>query len=130
MNLQECKSGPKAGRKSVVPAIGINNFGVFCFNKAAMRLLGIAGGERVKIFKDIDEPENWYIEIVATGGFRVQKRPESRLFPRFNAAEVANEIFDTVGFEGKYGRIIIAGQPTLIGKRKLYGLIISRLKSI
>lgn len=117
-------------REAIPPALGISTKrGEFCFTRSAAKMLKLTGAEGVKLLKDPDHPENWYLEIVQANGFNTRKNKRTG-FIYFNNAAAARDIFETVHYTESYGSVLIAGQPTIKGRRILYGLIISRLKSI
>jgi hypothetical protein len=131
MNLKEFNvknSGKKAEPRTPSLAIDFRT-GVMQFNVAAAAKLGLTNGLQVKIFKDLDDVENWYVEVVDDGGFHLYDHTTAPAC-RFNAAAVAREIREDIGFNGAYGRVLVAGEPTVKGKKVLYGLIISRLKTV
>jgi len=130
MKLKEFNSANS--RKKVAPltpSMGINfKVGSMHFNKSAVELLGLKHGHQVKIFMDLEDCENWYVEVVGDGGFSLYSGSASPA-SRFNAAAVAREIKEATGFDGAYGSVLLAGKPTMRGKRILFGLIVSRLKT-
>lgn len=130
MKLKEFNKKNSHGKMPpATPALGVNfRNGVMHLNKPAANLLGLKSGHQVKLLKDLDDAENWYLEVVTEGGFSLYKG-SGHPACRFNAAAAAREMRQDVGFEGLYGNILLAGKPTVRGKRTLYGLIISRLKT-
>jgi hypothetical protein len=130
MKLKEFNKRNSHGKMPpATPSLGVNfKNGVMHLNKPAATLLGLKSGHQVKLFKDLEDVENWYLEVVTDGGFSLYG---GKAHPacRFNAAVAAREMREDSGFEGQYGNILLAGKPTVRGKRVLYGLIISRLKT-
>jgi hypothetical protein len=113
-----------------VPALGINvKSGLFRLNKAAAELIGAKVDELVVLHQDEEEPTDWYIEKVKEKGFKLRFKDNvgSGLF--FNSAPLAKAIADSVEFNGKGGKVLVAGKPTDFQKRKLFGLLTGGLKN-
>lgn len=126
MNLKEynhknCE--PQRGRKDIPASISMSTEkGLFTFNKPAAELINVCEKDKVVVYQDEEEPENWYIEVVKDRGFpvRYNKRWENY---KFNNVKVARKIAESVCFSGKTGRMLIAKQPTKIGDRTLWGIL-------
>lgn len=131
MKLKEFDRQNSALKRQPAPAfIGISaKRGIFSINKKAVNMLGIIAGDRLSLQQDQEDPENWYIEIGKKTGFILRANGGLDSVLVFTSIAIARQIFSSVGFNGSYGRVLLAGQPTLIGKRTLHGLIVSRLKA-
>jgi hypothetical protein len=104
--------------------------GGFRLNKAAVNHLALKAGAQVKFHQDEDNPDEWYVEVVKEKGFVLRAGTgANKECLTFNNAKLAREICDSVAYTGRSGRVLIAGQPTPVEKRKLFGLLTSGLKN-
>jgi len=123
-NAENTKTSRGGGSKT--PSIGINlKTGLFSINKTACELMDIKADDQVIILQDEEDKANWYLEKVKTKGFQVRSKAEITTGALFNNTILARAIADSVEFKGKSGKVIIAGKPTALDKRKLWGLILS-----
>jgi hypothetical protein len=128
-NIENCK--PSRGLKTSPPAaVSMStDKGLFILNKEAVALIGLSDKIMVVVHQDEDNPEDWYLELVKEKGFLIRVcRKWSQC--KFNNVKVARKIAESVGFKGKTGRMLIAGQPTEIGNRTLWGILAINLKNI
>lgn len=109
-----------------LPSLYIHSKGDFAFNQKAILDLELKQNNQVLFFQDEKDGKNWYISKVEKGGFLLLPTKGIKSLC-FNSAKLAKEIFDSVSFEGIGGACLIAGQPTIVGDLKLYGLITGRL---
>lgn len=103
--------------------------GRFIFNKTASELIGLKDKYQVVIYQDEQEPEDWYIEVVKGGGFVLSGR-ERQGECVFNNTVIARKIAESVGYTARNGRMLIAGKPTKIGDRLLWGILTINLKTV
>lgn len=114
------------GGGKLIPAIGINlKVGLFNISKAACELIDLKNNDQVVIHQDQEDKGNWYIEKVKAKGFIVRNKEAITSGVLFNNTTLARAIGESVDFKGKSGKALIAGQPTMQDKRKLWGLILS-----
>lgn len=132
MNLKEftpdnCITGRSSSR---VPSIGINTkVGMFRLNLEATELVGLKDGDQVKFHQDEDEPTNWYLEKVKEGGFVLRHKEAVGNGLLFNNMKLAKQIAESVSFTEKSGKCLLAGVPTQVNKRQLFGIITGTLRS-
>lgn len=125
MKLKEFNPENSVSVKGVIltPAVGINSrSGIFNFNKPACELIGVKNADRLLILQDEDDPENWYIEKAATGFVLREKIKITKGLVFFNTS-VAKKLQSSLGIKKDGFRMLLSGQPTLVGKRKLFGLL-------
>lgn len=122
MKLREFNAENTRNTRSGSPAIGVNQkTGIFNCNKLAAEKLHLKNNDQVAFHQDEDAPENWYIEKVKTGGFVVRTKDEGPIL--FNNSALARQIGEALSISGSY-RMLVAGEPTKVEKRNLYGLLI------
>lgn len=120
------EKGQHAGK----PCIGISlKSGLLRINKQACELLQLKDGDQVLFHQDEEEPENWYIEKVKKDGFALRSKSNVTPGLLFNNTKLVTEIFSSVAFEGKGGKVLVANQPTMLDKTKLYGLLMNGLRN-
>jgi len=108
------------------PAIGINlKTGLFNINKTACELMEIKLSDSIVILQDEEEKENWYIEKVKAKGFQLKEKANVTSGLLFNNTTMARAIAESIKFTGVSGKALVAGKPTIVDKRKLWGLILS-----
>jgi hypothetical protein len=103
--------------------------GRFLFNKTASELMGLKDKCKIVILQDENEPEDWYLEVVKDRGFVISSR-DRQSESVFNNTVIARKIAESVGYNGRNGRMLIAGQPTIIGDRTLWGILTINLKNV
>lgn len=114
------------GGGRLIPAIGINlKVGLFNISKAACELIELKNNDQIVIHQDEEDKENWYIEKVKSKGFVVRNKEAVTAGVLFNNVTLARAIAESVDFKGKSGKALIAGKPTILDKRKLWGIILS-----
>jgi hypothetical protein len=102
------------------PSVGVDaKRGKWNLNVLATRLIGLEPGDQVQILQDEDDPDNWYMEKVADGGFPLRSGDKKNGGLVFNNRGVARAIND----ELPYCRILIAGERTIVEGRTIWGLI-------
>ena len=113
------------------PSISLNpKSGKLAFNLSATEKIGLKDGSMVKFYKDQKDPECWYLEVVKEGGFKITQVDRGKYQTTdFRNKKLATEISESVSFTGKSGKILIAGQPTKLEKRTLWGLIVTTLNN-
>lgn len=107
--------------------IGVTAVGVFTLNKEAVEKLKVKAGDHVHVLQDKDNAEDWYICKVKEDGYVLRHQKNGLLI--FNAAPAAREIFESVVYTGKSGRVLLAGMPTKHDGLTLYGLLTNLLKN-
>lgn len=103
--------------------------GLFVINRSAAALMELEDKDRIVIHQDEEDPENWYLEIVADRGFVIRLSKTWANY-KFNNIVLARKISESVGFKGRTGKMLIAGKPTKIGRRVLWGILAIGLKNI
>lgn len=133
MNLKEynpINSKPVATPRAHPASLRIDTkTGRFIFNKTASELIGLKDKCQIVILQDEQEPEDWYLEIVKVSGFVIRNRERQSEYV-FNNTVIARMIADSVGYTARNGRMLIAGKPTKIGDRLLWGILTINLKTI
>jgi hypothetical protein len=118
MRLKQFNSSSRY--KHTLPSIGVDaKRGKWKLNGVGSKLIGLQPGDEVQILQDQDEPGNWYIEKVIDNGFKVRADDKLGLGVVFNNRGLARAIND----ELPYCRILIAGEPTIVEGRTIWGLI-------
>ncbi|RFM30056.1 hypothetical protein [Deminuibacter soli] len=121
---------PLRGGAAVISAVSLNQkTGLFNFSLGAVEQLKLIDGEQIIIYQDEEHPEDWYLEIVHDNGFVLRKKETVSKGLIFNNTAMARAICESVGFDDHAGRILIAGEPTPHGKRKLWALLTSGLRN-
>lgn len=104
------------------PTINTSTTGLITISLDAADRIGLKDKQkqRVVILQDESEPENFYIEVVnaPSDGFQVRNDGSAKQF-KFNSKGL---VVSMNGGE-KNTTYLLAGQPTEIGKRTLWGLI-------
>lgn len=133
MNLKEynpANSKPVATPRAHPASIRIDTkTGRFIFNKTAAELIGLKDKCQVVIHQDEQEPEDWYLEVVKTNGFIISNRERQGEYV-FNNTVIARKVAESVGYTARNGRMLIAGKPTKIGDRLLWGILTINLKTV
>lgn len=125
-NAENCAG---LGKRTTSPAISLDTkVGCNRINAAACSLLGLQEGDQVKFHQDQEEEADWYIEKVADGGFTVRKNNNTNALI-FNSTVLAKKNAESVAFEGRSGKCLIAGKPTEFQKRKLFGVLTTGLRN-
>jgi len=113
--------------KSVSPKITINTkSGLLSINKGAVELLGLKEKDQVTFHQDEEEITDWYIEKVKSGGFPIRKNKNATSLA-FNNSYLAKKIFESVTCKEQSASVLLAGKPTKLGSRTLYGLLTNSL---
>lgn len=131
MKLKEFNSENCSGfsKRSSAPSIAIDTkVGCNRINREACERLGLKEGDQVKFHQDEEEEADWYIEKVSEGGFSLRKVGSGSALA-FNNTALAKKIAESVAYEGRSGRCLIAGKPTEFQKRKLFGVLTSGLRN-
>jgi hypothetical protein len=125
MKLREFNASNTQVTRSGTPCMSVNyKTGVFSINQHATSLIGLKAGDQIQFLQDENEPENWYLEKVKSGGFEI--RTNSNITPGllFNNTAIGRKVIEGLGGGGVISiRLLVAGEPTIIEKRKLWGLI-------
>lgn len=109
------------------PSISINTkTGLIRISVSAANLIGLADGDQVKFHQDEEEESDWYLEKVPSGGFAIREHTGSMIF---NNTSLTRKIADSVEFQDKTGKCLVAGKPTEFQKRKLWGVLTSTLRN-
>ncbi|MEJ7610646.1 MAG: hypothetical protein WKF88_05640 [Ferruginibacter sp.] len=112
------------------PSLSINQkAGLFSLNKEACALIGLTNEDKVIILQDEEETENWYLEKVKGNGFILREKENVSSGLLFNNTALVRSIAASVNFTDNGGRMLIAGSPTDLGKRKLWGLLTTGLRN-
>jgi hypothetical protein len=118
-----------ANPRSKAPSITIDTkIGCNRINGSACELMGLSEGDQIKLHQDEDEEADWYMEKVKDGGFTLRKGPAGSSL-LFNNTKLSKKIAESVAFEGRSGKCLIAGKPTEFQKRKLFGVLTSGLRN-
>lgn len=119
------------GRQTAnMPVISVNRkYGLIVLNIRACELLEVGDFHEIVIHQDEENPDCFYIEKVSSGGFLLKRNTGLSKGLFFSNTKMVHIIFDSVGFEGKSGRLLIAGKPTILGKRKMWGILTNLLKN-
>jgi hypothetical protein len=118
-----CKMG-----RTTIPSINIDTkVGTVRLNKSASALMGISNADQVKFHQDEDEPGDWYIEKVKNGGFEVREVANGAMV--FNNTAICKKIAESVEFSGRSGKCLVAGKPTELKGRTLWGVITRTLNN-
>jgi len=136
MKLKTFDNSSNVFRRDSPAAISINvTAGLFTINKKATEILQIEAGNKVVLHQDEDELGDWYIEKADqdAAGFEIRSKTKNGK-PEgggiyFNNTPTARAIFESVEYPYQSGRILLAGEPTEIGERKLYALLTDGLKN-
>jgi hypothetical protein len=129
MKLKEFNAEDFPNTRTTAPAFSIDTkVGCNRLNREACELIGLKAGDKIKFLQDEEEEGDWYIEKVKEGGF-VLRTTKNATSLCFNSTPMAKKIADSVVFEGRSGRCLIAGQPTELNKRKLFGILTNSLKN-
>lgn len=118
--------------KSSKPCIGITlKGGLFRINKGACELLELKEGDNVVFLQDEEDTECWYIEKVKKGqGFELRSKASVTPGLLFNNTKLVKEIFESLGINRKAAKMLMAGKPTTVEKRKLYGLLSMAMETV
>ena len=107
--------------RSKMPAVSLTKAGIIFFNKGACDLLKLKAGDGISFQCDEDNPGNWYVEK-SNEGFTIRANRASTAC--FNHKQLILEIIAACDLDpGLTYRFPIAGIPTKVGKRTLYGLL-------
>ena len=107
------------------PVIGITQHdGLINIGKSASHTIGIKDMDQVKFHQDNEIPENWYIEVVQSGGIIVRAKDGGH---RLQSALLVREIGLSLGLRTNF-QMKVAMVPTIVDGRKLYGLFFNRYK--
>lgn len=138
MKLKEIIPIQGPGQREKLPVCYIYpQRGVFRFNSAAAKLLGIPAGKTTKVsfHQDEENQGNWYIEVNKDGPIAVKtwfaKEDDKDLRCQFCSRDLMERILESVDIAAPAKGslpIPIAGQPTMYNKRKLYGLLVVAAK--
>lgn len=124
MKLKEFNTENTKARVDGLPSIGVNQTtGLFNINRFACEKIGLGNNDQVVFLQDEETPENWYLEKVKDKGFTCRIKENVTSGRLFNNVSIARQIGISVKIDGSY-RILIAGEPTKVGKRILHGLIV------
>lgn len=119
------------GGGSKIPGVSINQkSGTFSINLEACTLIDLKENDQVVIHQDEEDQENWYLEKVKEKGFTCRNQKALGKGLVFNNTSLVRSICASVEHEENGGRILIAGKPTMVEKRKLWGLIVTSLKKL
>jgi len=111
------------------PAISINVKGSIRINPAGLELIGATDKHAIVLHQDGTTPEDWYLEVVKSGGFPLRSNMGTAGGLITNSAGLVKKIFASVGFDGKSGVAGIAPEPVKFEGKKLWPLITARLKA-
>lgn len=134
MKLKTFNKANASRANSPGPAISISlKSGVFSINSEAAELLQVAGGGKLLVHQDEESPDQWYLEKTDDEtGFTVRDKENPKAASKlycFNASAISRELFASQKWSGiKSARVTIAAEPTMVGKRKLYGIITHNAK--
>jgi hypothetical protein len=111
------------GERSTLPKIVLGKVGSITINKGCADLVGIKSGDAVSFAQDDDG--NWYIYLDPTG-FKARQHSDQRSLT-FSHSQMAKAIKDSFALKGDESlHFLVAGQPTVHGKVKYWGLIIKQ----
>lgn len=95
--------------------------GVFTFNTSAAELIGFKDQSEIMLHQDEDEDDCWYVEVVKTNGFKIRcAGNNAKKQFHFNSTALAKALTNDGDLNGKF---IVAGQPTKIESKKMFGLL-------
>jgi hypothetical protein len=109
-----------------IAAMSINvKTGLFNINRHACDRIGLTDKSQVLILQDEDDPQNFYIEKVESGGQVVREKKPVTNGVLFNNRSLACQVAQGLKKEldGNRMRILIAGEATELDDRKLFGLL-------
>lgn len=111
------------GTRSGAPSVTFQNKGAIRLNAAAADLIGVKAGDKIAIAQDEENPADWYV-------FAHPEGYELRLFSDkkslgFNNTPLKNTFYEcfSIDAETKGVRLLLAGQPTKVGKDTYWGLL-------
>ena len=105
------------------PRIAIGAKGMFTITKAAADLIGLAEGDLISFAQDDDG--NWYI-YKDDSGFKLRLHSDKKSL-YITHKHMGNSIKESFSLKPEdLLRFLIAGQPTVHGKVKYWGLIIKQ----
>jgi hypothetical protein len=130
MKLREFNAENTISVRTGKPVVHINGkTGLLNFHKSACDLIGLSANKQIVFHQNEEYTESWYVEVVKETGFAVRDKDRSKAL-MFNNTVLARSIFESVGFAGVSGRILVSSEFETISKRKLYPLITASLKVI
>jgi hypothetical protein len=113
------------------PYIRMNSkTGLVAINSKASEILGIGYSDMVHFFQNEEEEEegDWFIEKVQKDGFALRYKENQGHVHVFNSTQLVRLIFQSVGYEGIKGQILI-GEPVKNGKHTMFTLITAGLRN-
>ncbi len=123
MKLKEFNAENTINHRAGIPAIGVNQKnGLFNINRLATNLMGLKNGDGIVFHQDEKTPQNFYLEKAKDKGFVLREKVNINSGVLFNNSSLARVIGETMKTKESF-RLLIAGQPTEMEKRKLWGLI-------
>jgi hypothetical protein len=129
MKLKEFNAENCVSIKTGTSCISINiKTGLAAINKYAAQQMELKPEDMIVIHQDEEAPENWYLEKVKAKGFPLRKKDNVSAGLFFNNSALVKSIAESVNYKEKSGRLLIAGKPTKLDKRILWGLLTISLK--
>ena len=125
-DITNTKSQPK-GR----PYLTISAKGIFTLNKAMCDDCALKEGDVLKFAQDEKRPGDWYLITGAKKeeGFTLRSKGKAGTMLMFNCAGLAEEIFKSLNYKEKSGRIATGCEPIQHDGLTLIPLITSTLKA-
>jgi hypothetical protein len=97
--------------------------GRLVLNRAAVTLMGLTPGSKVAMVQDRKDPDNWYLRI-DPDGYSLYAMGQGREDLAFSNANLKRMVLDYFGRGPRDNfRLLVAGEPTTIGKCRYYGLL-------
>lgn len=123
MDLIEFNAENTTSKSVGTPSVHVSiKNGTVSFGRYAMEFLKLKPKSQIKLFHEKKDTENWYLEIVEEKGFMLRQESKSHYNIRFGNKALTDKIGEVFNVK-KSIRFLIAGKPTFIGKRNLWGLI-------
>lgn len=85
---------------SEIPTLHMNySSGVLTLNRGACEKLNIQPGDQVVLHQDEDEPQDWYLQVVKSGGFALRCKTGESYPLAFNNATLIRQVIDSVAYD-------------------------------
>lgn len=85
-------------RISTLPTISLNRGGKINLNPAALAKLGLKFGDKISLFKDENDPEQWYVGKDISDGFVTKENKGSAWF---TSRSIACDLLDSLNIDHK-----------------------------
>lgn len=112
------------GNHRGTPAVRFGKMCAISLNGSATEIMELKEGDRLSMAQDEDDPANWFL-FKDVNGFEVRLHTDKKTM-QFNHRKLSDAIKECFGLDkdGSH-RFLIGGQPTIMGKVKYFGLLIT-----